>query len=246
MRSDDDARARDESGRRSATGGVSDDDDHATPSRAQASAVLDPLGWRFVLGAARTQVPVPGLAAAAQAAALAVAAAGADGDGHLIVDLRADRVLLRLQTAATGALTGLDLRLAGRVSAALAERSLHTEPDDDGVAVQALEFAIDALDIPAVLPFWRAVTGYADSDGALVDPVGRGPSIWFQQMDAPRPQRNRIHLDIDVTPEHAPGRINAALVAGGELRDDSAAPAFWVLADPEGNEACVCTWQGRD
>jgi 4a-hydroxytetrahydrobiopterin dehydratase len=24
------------------------------------------------------------------------------------------------------------------------------------------------------------------------------------------------------------------------------APAFWLLADPEGNEACVTTWQGRD
>jgi 4a-hydroxytetrahydrobiopterin dehydratase len=21
---------------------------------------------------------------------------------------------------------------------------------------------------------------------------------------------------------------------------------FWVLADPEGNEACITTWQGRD
>ena len=24
------------------------------------------------------------------------------------------------------------------------------------------------------------------------------------------------------------------------------APAFWVLADPEGDEACITTWQGRD
>jgi 4a-hydroxytetrahydrobiopterin dehydratase len=23
------------------------------------------------------------------------------------------------------------------------------------------------------------------------------------------------------------------------------APAFWVLADAEGNEACLTTWQGR-
>jgi len=22
--------------------------------------------------------------------------------------------------------------------------------------------------------------------------------------------------------------------------------SFWVLADAEGNEACVCTWTGRD
>ena len=27
---------------------------------------------------------------------------------------------------------------------------------------------------------------------------------------------------------------------------DAEAPAFWVLADVEGNEVCICTWQGRD
>jgi 4a-hydroxytetrahydrobiopterin dehydratase len=65
-------------------------------------------------------------------------------------------------------------------------------------------------------------------------------------MDAPRPQRNRIHLDVDVPPELAQLRIDAALAAGGTMVYTDQAPAFWVLADPEGNEACICTWQGRD
>lgn len=65
-------------------------------------------------------------------------------------------------------------------------------------------------------------------------------------MDSPRPQRNRIHLDIDVPHDVATARIEAALAAGGTLLSDDAAPAFWVLADAEGNEACICTWQGRD
>ena len=65
-------------------------------------------------------------------------------------------------------------------------------------------------------------------------------------MDAPRPQRNRIHLDVDVPHDTAAERIAAALAAGGTLLSDSAAPAFWVLADAEGNEVCICTWQGRD
>ena len=38
---------------------------------------------------------------------------------------------------------------------------------------------------------------------ALVDPLAAVPTIWFQQMDAPRPQRNRIHIDIDVPHETA-------------------------------------------
>jgi 4a-hydroxytetrahydrobiopterin dehydratase len=27
---------------------------------------------------------------------------------------------------------------------------------------------------------------------------------------------------------------------------DEYAPSWWVLADAEGNEACVTTWMGRD
>jgi 4a-hydroxytetrahydrobiopterin dehydratase len=65
-------------------------------------------------------------------------------------------------------------------------------------------------------------------------------------MDAPRPQRNRIHFDISVPHDEAPRRIEATLTAGGKLLSDAEAPAFWVLADPEGNEACITTWQGRD
>ncbi len=64
-------------------------------------------------------------------------------------------------------------------------------------------------------------------------------------MDEPRPQRNRMHFDVTVAHDLADDRVAAALAAGGTLRDDSHARAFWVLADPEGNEACVCTWQDR-
>ena len=46
--------------------------------------------------------------------------------------------------------------------------------------------------------------------------------------------------------DEAEERIRAALEAGGRVISDAEAPAFWVLADAEGNEACICTWQGRD
>ena len=80
----------------------------------------------------------------------------------------------------------------------------------------------------------------------LVDPLGPGPAVWFQQMDRPRPQRNRIHLDVTVPHDEAPRRVAAALAAGGRLLSAARSPAFWVLSDPEGNEACVTTWRGRD
>ena len=64
-------------------------------------------------------------------------------------------------------------------------------------ACRSIQVAIDALVIPDVLPFWRAVLGYEqEGDEDLVDPHVQGPPFWFQQMDAPRPQRNRIHIDL--------------------------------------------------
>jgi 4a-hydroxytetrahydrobiopterin dehydratase len=85
-----------------------------------------------------------------------------------------------------------------------------------------------------------------DPGGGLLDPARHGPAVWFQQMDAPRPQRNRIHLDVSVPHDQLQRRLAAALEAGGRLLTDEHAPAFWVLADAEGNEACLTTWQGRD
>jgi 4a-hydroxytetrahydrobiopterin dehydratase len=224
--------------------------DDARLTRQQISDAVDSLGWRLVEDAVYTHVPVSSLAEAVDVASVAVAAAGADGVGCLAVDIRPDRVVLRLVSTDVAAVTGRDVRIAHELSRALAARGMPTVPDDESVSLQVMTIAIDALDIAAVRPFWKAITGYTDEPGplnaALVDPIGRGPLIWFQQMDAPRPQRNRIHLDIAVPHRAARARIDAALAAGGTLLTDAEAPAFWVLADPEGNEACICTWQGRD
>jgi 4a-hydroxytetrahydrobiopterin dehydratase len=117
----------------------------------------------------------------------------------------------------------------------------------DPGAVQTVQVAIDALVSPEVMPFWRAVLNYREIGAEdLVDPRGRGPSFWFQTMEVPRRQRNRIHIDISVPHDQAEARVAAALGAGGHLVTDRYAPAWWVLADPEGNEADVATWMGRD
>jgi 4a-hydroxytetrahydrobiopterin dehydratase len=226
-----------------------------TPSRQKASDAVSDQGWRYVLSTLRTSVPVRSLAQAAEVAARTVAACGDDADRHLRIDVRSDRVVLTLQSLDQAAVTGRDVELAHRLSAAVHSVGLRTVPEigtGEARSVQLLELGIDALDIAAVRPFWKAVLGYGDEAGAdgpedpLVDPVGQGPAIWFQQMDRPRPQRNRIHFDVSVPHDEAPRRIEAALAAGGRLVSAASAPSFWVLADPEGNEACVTTWQGRD
>jgi 4a-hydroxytetrahydrobiopterin dehydratase len=224
-------------------------------SRTAASEAVGDTGWRYLLGTLALSVPVRSLAQASQVAAAVVAAAGADADGHLRVDLRPDRVELSLQTRAAAGVTGRDTQLARRIAATVGGLGLApagAESAQSPRPVQMLEMAIDALDIPAIRPFWKAVMAYADEPGrsgpedAIVDPAGQLPAIWFQQMDAPRPQRNRVHFDITVAHDEAEARVRAALDAGGRLVDDSFARSFWVLADAEGNEVCVCTWTDRD
>jgi 4a-hydroxytetrahydrobiopterin dehydratase len=65
-------------------------------------------------------------------------------------------------------------------------------------------------------------------------------------MNAPRPQRNRIHVDIAVPHDQAEPRIAAAIAAGGHLVSDEHAPEWWTLADAEGNEYDVATTMGRN
>ena len=229
-------------------------------TRPEISAAITGLGWRFILGAARTHVRVGSLAQAASVAGHVIDAAGADADESLRVDIRRDHVILTLQALRTGWVDSREVELAGAISAAVRELGLATDPDVSAGgggaptvrSAQILEIAIDAMDIAAIRPFWRAVLGYGDEPGrsgpvdALVDPAWESPAVWFQQMDAPRPQRNRIHFDVSVPHDEARNRIQTALAAGGTLLSDAEAPAFWVLADAEGNEACVTTWQGRD
>jgi 4a-hydroxytetrahydrobiopterin dehydratase len=230
-------------------------DESRVLTRAQASAAATGLGWRHVLGVLRTTVPAASLADAAEVARQVTAAAGPDADGSLSLDVRPGGVVVSLQSRAADEVTAREARLARQITAAVRDGGHAPDPGTGGTAprsVQMLEIGIDAMDIGSIRPFWRAVLGYVSvpgSDGpkdALIDPVGQGPAIWFQQMDAPRPQRNRIHFDISVPHDEARARIEAALSAGGCLLADDEAPAFWVLADAEGNEACICTWQGRD
>jgi 4a-hydroxytetrahydrobiopterin dehydratase len=226
-------------------------------TRSEASAAVEQLGWRYLLGGLSASVAVDSIAQAVSVAAQAVEACGADADAHLRVDVRPDRVDLTLMDNAQVTTTTRDAELAH----VLTDVVLGLGLDVGGVStasssgrrpVQAIEIAIDAMDIPAIRPFWKAVLAYVDerdgveADEALIDPVRQGPSIWFQQMDEPRVQRNRIHFDVTVSHDEAKARVAAAIQAGGRLVSEAHARSFWVLADVEGNEVCVCTWQDRD
>ena len=202
------------------------------------------IGWRVVRDDAcahfRTDSFAAGVALVDAIAELADAA-----NHHPDVDLRPDGVTVRSRTIAADRSSWLseqDVDLAGQISAAARALGLAADP----ALLQNVQVAIDALVIPDVLPFWRAVLGYEALDDAdLIDPRFQGPPFWFQQMDAPRPQRNRIHIDVYVPVDQAETRIAAALAAGGHLVSDEHAPEWWTLADAEGNEVDVAPWPDR-
>lgn len=205
--------------------------------------------WRVLLNRIEAVFRAGSFGAAAEFARQIADAADAR-DHHPDLDVRyPDRVHVSLTTHSAHGLTESDVDLASTIS----ELALRAGATAEPLASTRLEVAIDALDIDAVRPFWKAVLGYVDDPpaveggpiDAIVDPLGRGPAFWFQQMDARRPQRNRIHIDVTVPHDAADERVAAALAAGGTLVSDEQARAFWILADPEGNEACVCTWQDR-
>ncbi|MFG2909332.1 VOC family protein [Kitasatospora sp. NPDC048286] len=162
------------------------------------------------------------------------------GDDHPDVDVRQAGVLVRLITITDDyyGLTERHIELARRISAVAQALDVPADPS----AVQTVQVTVDALAGPDVVAFWRALLGYQERAGSgedLIDPHRRGAPFYFQRMDSPRPQRNRVHVDVWVPYDQAEARIAAALAAGGRLVNDADAPSNWVLADPEGNEACV-------
>src|SRR3989442_13755616 len=69
---------------------------------------------------------------------------------------------------------------------------------------EALHYKLQ--DPPAGFPSWQAALkawgGPAEegnSASAIVDPEGGGPRLYFQQMDTPKPGKNRIHLDLNAS-----------------------------------------------
>lgn len=174
----------------------------------------------------------------------AVTEAAEAADHHPDVTLTYPYVDLKLVSHDVSRVTRRDIDLARRISEIARERGIDAQPS----AVTEIELALDTADVAALGPFWAALlTGSRDSvDGDdVADPSGRVPLLWFQHTDAHETPRQRFHIDLWVPHDQAEERIAAAVAAGGRVVDDGHAPSFVVLADPEGNKACVCTCLDR-
>ena len=165
---------------------------------------------------------------------------------HPDVDLRYPHLTVSLMSHDVDAITPRDIRLATDDHASSPPRPGSSPAEH---APDVLELALDTPDHDRVKPVLggdprlRGVRPPARRRWTLPD---RTVNIWFQDTDSDAPDRQRWHLDISVPREVAEERIQAAVDAGGRLVSDERAPAFWVLADPDGNLACICTWESRD
>lgn len=173
-----------------------------------------------------------------------IGAAAEEANHHPDLDLRYGHLDVRLTSHDSGGVTERDLRMARRVTALAGGHGVR--PDSGALA--RIDLALDTPDRGRVLPFWSAALGMQGGghvpEDEIRDPAGAHPAVWFQDSGDEEP-RQRWHLDVWLDPAQVQGRIDAALAAGGRLVSDAEAPSFWVLADPDDNKVCLCTWQDR-
>jgi predicted enzyme related to lactoylglutathione lyase len=106
---------------------------------------------------------------------------------------------------------------------------------------------LDSRDPEALAPFWATALGYVVAGSvenyvSLVPEGGAGPKLLLQRVPEAKAGKNRMHLDIEADDIEA---LAARLVARGGSRIDGVVHeehgCCWiVMADPEGNEFCVC------
>jgi predicted enzyme related to lactoylglutathione lyase len=113
----------------------------------------------------------------------------------------------------------------------------------------APRFAIvlDAVDPSRVAAFWTAALGYSelgrvDNYVSLIPGTGAGPRLLIQKVPEEKSVKNRMHLDIHVADIEAEAArledLGARRLEPDPHREHG---AHWILmADPEGNELCVC------
>ncbi|WP_427889333.1 VOC family protein [Kribbella sp. GL6] len=86
--------------------------------------------------------------------------------------------------------------LARQIEGAAKDLGLRPDP----ASLRFVQFGIDASDVPAVRAFWAGFLGYEFDSRTditdIYDPRDLNPVLFFQQLQEPRPQRNRIRFEL--------------------------------------------------
>jgi len=108
-----------------------------------------------------------------------------------------------------------------------------------------IDLVIDCADLDRMAAFWSAALGYRivgtkDQYTLLKPAEGAHPPLILQRVPEGKTAKNRMHLDIRTLDVETKATELEGL---GARRIDigAAADAGWItMADPEGNEFCVC------
>lgn len=204
-----------------------------------ANLVQLPL-WRYGLGALRTALKCES-SAAALALFAAIGDLAQDANHHPDVDWRYDTLFITLTSHdAGGRVTARDAALARSISSQAAAHGAVARPE----LLRTVEIALDTDNPEAISGIWKTALGYRTrKDGSLVDPMGRGPALWFQETETPN--ANRFHIDVMI-PFAESAAVLEALSADGVDLDYGNAPMWVVATDAQGNRFCISTEAGRD
>jgi predicted enzyme related to lactoylglutathione lyase len=108
-------------------------------------------------------------------------------------------------------------------------------------------FVLDCADPGALATFWEQALGAKRLGAAgnyvlLGSPSGALPNLLLQRVGEPRVAKNRMHLDIEILDVDA--EVERLEGIGAHRLEEQARTEHgrrWVImADPEGNEFCVC------
>jgi hypothetical protein len=134
-----------------------------------------------------------------------------------------------------------DSKDPARLSKFYAE-ALHYKLQDPPNGYDSWEAFLKAQGIPEVE--W-------DFASAIIDPSGKGPRIYFQQMDTPKLGKNRLHIDINASDglqiplDRRKEQVNnevkrlEGIGATRQRQLEEMGEYCVVMLDPENNEFCV-------
>ena len=113
-----------------------------------------------------------------------------------------------------------------------------------------IELVLDCRDPDALARFWAAALAYevVDTSGPYrsLEPIAEddpGPTLVLQAVAEPKSGKNRLHIDVyapDIGAEASRLEDLGARRISDTVVEDEDGERWLVMADPEGNEFCVC------
>jgi hypothetical protein len=105
---------------------------------------------------------------------------------------------------------------------------------------------VDCAEPNRLAEFWKSVLGLhpihqAQDVIVMADPSGSGPALAFLRVPEAKTVKNRIHFDVRPVGCTVEEEVDRIVGLGARRIDIGQGEQPWVvLADPEGNEFCVC------